>query len=64
MICSPCKNCSREYLPKDKCAKECKLLKSIQERDLSCEKFYEGYGIDYTDEYSYNIPSSRPSTDF
>lgn len=64
MICSPCKNCPRENLPKDKCAKECKLLKSIQERDLSCENLYEGYGIDYTDEYSYNIPPSLTLIDF
>jgi len=58
MICSPCKDCPREYLPKEKCVKECELLKAIQEMDLSTKELNEGCGIDYTEEYGYIIPVS------
>jgi hypothetical protein len=58
MICSPCKDCPRENLPKEKCIKECKLLKAIQAMDLSNKELNEGCGIDYTEEYAYIIPAS------
>jgi len=61
MIYSPCKDCPRRHLPKDKCIKNCKLLKKIQEADLSCVKCNEGRGIDYSEEYSYNISQSLTS---
>ena len=55
MISSPCKNCPRENLPKDKCVKKCKLLEAIQEMNSSFEKLNDGCGIDYTEEYHYNV---------
>jgi hypothetical protein len=58
MICSPCKDCSRINLPKEKCVNDCQVLKAVQEMDSCSEKLFEGYGIDYTEEYSYNIPQS------
>ena len=64
MICSPCKDCTRKHLPKDKCLKECKLLGAIQEMDSSSEKLNEGCGIDYTEEYGYDILVSFPSTSY
>jgi hypothetical protein len=64
MICSPCKDCTRKHLPKDKCIKECKLLGAIQEMDSSSEKLNEGCGIDYTEEYAYDIPSLLISSSY
>jgi hypothetical protein len=58
MISSPCKNCPKRDLPKENCAKTCNLLKAIQEIHISIEKWDGGSGIDYTEEYSFSIPSS------
>lgn len=58
MISSPCKNCIRENLPKDTCAKNCKLLKAIQDIEVSSEKWTDGSGIDYTEEYNCSISLS------
>ena len=58
MISSPCKNCPRKDLPKEDCAKNCKLLKAIQDIQVSNERWNVGSGIDYTEEYSYTLPSS------
>ena len=58
MISSPCKNCPRKDLPKEDCAKNCKLLKAIQEVHASAEKWNVCSGIDYTEEYSYTLPPS------
>ena len=64
MIYSPCKDCPRKYLPKDKCIKECKLIKKIQEADLSFVKCDERRGIDYTEEYGYHISPSLISSPY
>jgi hypothetical protein len=64
MICSPCKDCPRKNLPKDKCVKKCKLLEAIQEMDSSSEKLNDRCGIDYTEEYGYVIPSSLSSSSY
>jgi ribosomal protein S26 len=56
MISSPCKNCSRRNLPKEKCIKKCQLLQTIQDMELTAEKLNDGSGIDYTEEYSCKIP--------
>jgi hypothetical protein len=58
MISSPCKNCPRKDLPKENCAKNCKLLKAIQDIHISTENWNVGSGIDYSEEYSFSIPSS------
>ncbi len=62
MICSPCKDCPRKNLPKDNCVKKCKLLEAIQEMNSSSEKLNDGCGIDYTEEYGYNISPSLISS--
>jgi hypothetical protein len=64
MICSPCKNCPRKNLPKDKCVKDCKLLAALQEMNSSSEKLNDGCGIDYSEEYGYDIPSSLISASY
>jgi hypothetical protein len=64
MIASPCKNCSRENLPKDKCIRNCQILKAIQEMNSSDGQVNEGCGIDYTEEYGYNFPPSLASSAF
>jgi hypothetical protein len=56
MICSPCKNCFRKDLPKEKCASACQILKALQEMASSSENLNEGCGIDYAEEYDYHIP--------
>jgi hypothetical protein len=58
MISSPCKNCPKKDLPKEDCAKNCKLLKAVQDIQVSAKKWGVGSGIDYTEEYSYTIPHS------
>jgi hypothetical protein len=58
MISSPCKNCSRKNLPKDSCIKNCKLLQSIQDIQISATKSFDSSGIDYTEENRYTIPNS------
>jgi len=58
MISSPCKNCPRKDLPKEDCAKNCKLLKAVQDIHVSAEKWNVGRGIDYTEEYCCTLPLS------
>lgn len=58
MISSPCKNCPRKDLPKEDCSKNCKLLKAIQDIQVSAEKWNVVSGIDYTEEYNYTLPPS------
>ena len=53
MISSPCKNCPRENLPKEKCIKSCKMLQAMQNMESFTEKSNDGCGIDYTEEYTY-----------
>ena len=62
MIASPCKNCPRENLPKEKCIRNCQILKAIQEMNSSDENLNEGFGIDYTEEYGYHFPPSLSSS--
>jgi hypothetical protein len=61
MISSPCKNCARKNLPKDMCAKNCKLLNALQDIEVSSEKWNDGSGIDYTEEYNCSISLSFSS---
>lgn len=61
MISSPCRNCPKEKLPKDECAKNCQLLQSVQDMQVATGHNFGPIGIDYTDEYSYNIPMSYTS---
>jgi hypothetical protein len=61
MIASPCKNCPRENLPKEKCIRNCRILKAIQEMNSSDDTPNDGCGIDYAEEYAYNFPPSLTS---
>jgi len=58
MICSPCKNCPRKNLPKEDCIKTCKMLQLIQNMESFAENLNDGCGIDYTEEYNYNVDLS------
>ena len=44
--------------------KECKLLEAFQEMASSSIKLNDGCGIDYTEEYGYDIPSSHISSSY
>ena len=63
MIASPCKNCARKNLSKEDCIQDCKLLNAIQNSEQS-EKFNDGSAIDYTEEYSCNIPPALTTASF
>jgi hypothetical protein len=56
MISSPCKDCPRKDLPKDKCISGCGLLREIQEVNSSMDRWNEGCGVDFTEEYTICIP--------
>jgi len=58
MISSPCKNCPKKNLPKDICLKDCRLLKIMQNLQISTEGRCASVGIDYTEETRYTIPLS------
>jgi hypothetical protein len=55
MISSPCKNCPKENMPKENCIKSCNVLQTIQNMESFVEKLNDGCGIDYTEEYNYNV---------
>jgi hypothetical protein len=63
MIASPCKNCARKNLSKESCIKDCELLNAIQDSVLT-EKSHDGSAIDYTGEYSCNIPLMLTTASF
>jgi hypothetical protein len=62
MISSPCKKCFRENLPKDKCIKDCQLLRGIQDILVSTEKNCVSSGIDCTEENRYTVSLSLTKT--
>lgn len=64
MIGSPCKDCPKKNLPKDKCISRCKLIKRIQEMDKTLFNWNGGCSIDYTEVYSINIPTSLASKNY
>ncbi len=51
MITSPCKKCSKKYLPKEECMKDCQLLLETQNILLTAKRTCFSTGIDYTEEY-------------
>ena len=57
MISSPCKNCSRINLPKEDCINNCRLLRAVQDIELSATAEQIGFsnGIDYAEENRYVI---------
>jgi len=62
MISSPCKNCPKKDLPKKDCAKDCQLLKEIQNLQIAGEEGYVSSRLDYTEDIRYSIPSSIRKT--
>ncbi len=50
MICSPCKSCSKQKLPKDTCMKTCEKIKEVQEILISREEEVLTHTIDYLEE--------------
>jgi len=55
MISSPCKNCPNRHLPKDICSKNCKLLHSVQEFQISSRESGDSPAIDYCEETRFSI---------
>jgi len=50
MISSPCANCHKKNQPKEKCAKDCKILRDIQYHQALYEKDSFFHAIDYSEE--------------
>ena len=57
MIASPCKNCPKENLPKTVCAKECELLKAVQNIQKDAEKSGVSSRHDYIESTGYSTSS-------
>lgn len=55
MISSPCRNCRNKDVPKDKCAKDCRLLIEVQQLHASVEESRLVYAIDVLEEYAITI---------
>lgn len=59
MISSPCSRCPNKHLPKDICAKDCKILREIQDYQLSSRELSLATAIDYSAENRYTILLDR-----
>ncbi|MBN1932889.1 MAG: hypothetical protein JW786_14900 [Desulfobacterales bacterium] len=58
MILSPCRNCPKRHLPKDKCTKNCELIQKLQDMHLSFKQKVEtdiAPAIDYAEEGRFSI---------
>ena len=62
MISSPCKNCPKKNLPKKDCAKDCKLLKAVQNFKIAAHESDISSRQDYFTEIGYDIPQSFETT--
>ena len=62
MIASPCKNCPKKKLPKADCAKDCKLLKTLQNLEFRAHESGISSGQNYLTEIEYDIPQSFKET--
>jgi hypothetical protein len=54
MIASPCKNCPKENLPKTVCAKDCQLLKALQNMQKAAEDSGVSSRHDYVEGIEYS----------
>jgi hypothetical protein len=60
MICSPCSRCPNKDLPKDICAKNCKILREVQDYHFSSRELSLSTAIDYAAENRYAVLLDRP----
>jgi hypothetical protein len=56
MIASPCRNCSKENLPKSLCAKDCELLDAIQNFQKTAGGGDVSSRQDFAEEMGYPAP--------
>ncbi len=59
MTSSPCKNCSKRFMSKLECAKDCEILQKVQE--MQCKRKEQSLfsAIDYTEEGRFSINYER-----
>ena len=62
MIASPCKDCPKKNLPKSDCAKDCNLLKAVQNVQISAHENGISDRQDYCTKIEYEIPQSFQTT--
>jgi hypothetical protein len=55
MTSSPCKNCPKRFLSKFECAKDCEILKQVQEMQNSLQEQNIFSAIDYSEEGRFSI---------
>ncbi len=55
MISSPCKTCDRSHQSKEDCYKNCEVLQTIQEIQLSVKEVSIALGIDPSEENRFTI---------
>ncbi len=59
MISSPCKNCPKCSMPKLECAKDCELLKQVQEIQCGLQEQNFFSAIDYEEEGRFSLNYER-----
>lgn len=55
MTSSPCKNCPKRFKSKFECAKDCKILRQVQEMQSSLQEQNIFSAIDYAEEGRFSI---------
>jgi hypothetical protein len=55
MTSSPCKNCQKRVKSKFECAKDCELLKQVQEMQFSLKEQNILSAIDYSEEGRFSV---------
>jgi len=55
MTSSPCKNCPKRFKSKFECAKDCEILKQVQEMQSTLQEQNIFSAIDYTEEGRFSI---------
>lgn len=59
MTSSPCKNCPKRFMSKLECAKDCEILKQVQEMQFNLREQNVFPAIDYAEEGRFNINYER-----
>ena len=62
MTSSPCKNCPNRFKSKFECAKDCEILKQVQEIQSNLQEQNIFSAIDYSEEGRFSINYSSNSS--
>jgi hypothetical protein len=59
MTSSPCKNCPKRFNSKTECAKDCEILRQVQEMQFSLQEQNILSAIDYSEEGRFSINNTK-----